>query len=108
MVEESDGEISLTVSGVNKGVAVPYLLDAYGNDGIFDAFTDALYIPPDYSGKNTHTYIDDVAKGVMTDYNGVQADFEELSGVHLEKADYSLSMSVAYLDYIRGVRTIER
>lgn len=108
MVEESDGEISLTVSGVNKGVAVPYLLDAYGNDGIFDAFTDALYIPPYYSGKNTHTYIDDVAKGVMTDYNGVQADFEELSGVHLEKADYSLSMSVAYLDYIRGVRTIER
>lgn len=108
LVEESDGDIALTVSGVNKGVAVPYLVDKYGKDGIFEAFTDTLYIPPDYSGKNTHTYIDDVVSGVLTDYNGIEADFEELSGVHLEKADYSLSISVAYLDYIRGVRTIER
>lgn len=108
MVEESDGEISMTVSGVNKAVAVPYLLETYGKDGIFDAFTDDMYIPPDYSGKNTHTYIDDVVKGFLTDYNGVTMEFEELSGVHLEKADYSLSMAVAYLDYIRGVRVIEK
>ena len=108
MVEESDGEISMTVSGVNKAVAVPYLLETYGKDGVFDAFTDDMYIPPDYSGKNTHTYIDDVVKGFLTDYNGVTLEFEELSGVHLEKADYSLSMAVAYLDYIRGVRVIEK
>lgn len=108
MVEEADGEISMTVSGVNKAVAIPYLLDRYGKEGIFEAFSDDLYIPPDYSGKNTHTYIDDVVKGIMTDYNGVMLEFEELSGVHLEKADYSLSMAIAYLDYIRGVRVIER
>ena len=108
MVEESNGEVSLTVSGVNKAVAIPFLLDQYGKDGIFDAFTDQLYIPPEYTGKNTHTYIDDIVKGTMVDYNGVSADFEELSGVHLEQADYSLSMSIAYLDYIKGVRTIER
>ena len=108
MVEESDGEVSMTVSGVNKAVAIPYLLETYGKDGIFDAFTDDMYIPPDYSGKNTHTYIDDVVKGFLTDYNGVTLEFEELSGVHLEKADYSLSMAVAYLDYIRGVRVIEK
>ena len=108
LVEESDGEISMTVSGVNKAVAVPYLLEKYGSDGIFEAFTDTLYIPPDYTGKNTHTYIDDVVKGILVDYNGVQADFEELSGVHLEKAEYSLSMAVAYIDYIRGLRTIEK
>lgn len=108
MVEESDGHVSMTVSGVNKAVAVPYLLDQYGTDGIFEAFCDDLYIPPDYSGKNTHTYIDDVVQGIIVDYNGVQEDFTELSGVHLEKADYSLSMAASYLDYIRGVRVIEK
>lgn len=108
MVEESNGDISMTVSGVNKNVAVPYLIDTYGKEGIFAAFDDSLLIPPDYTGKNTHTYIDDIQKGILIDYNGVECDFEELSGVHLEKAEYSLSMSIAYLDYIRGVRTIER
>lgn len=108
MVEGSDGEVSMTVSGVNKNVAVPYLLETYGRDGIFEAFEDSLMIPADYTGKNTHTYIDDVMRGLLTDYNGVQCEFEELSGVHLEQAEYCLSMSVAYLNYIRGVRTIER
>lgn len=108
MVEEQNGDISITVSGVNKNVAVPYLIETYGKDKMFQAFDDSLYIPPDYTGKNTHTYIDDVVKGTLIDYNGIECEFEELSGVHLEKAEYSLSMSSAYLDYIRGVRTIER
>lgn len=108
MVEEADGEVSMTVSGVNKAFAIPYLLEQYGNDGIFEAFTDNLYIPPDYSGKNTHTYIDDIVKGFLTDYNGVTFEFEELSGVHLEKAEYRMSISAQYIDYIRGVRVIEK
>lgn len=105
---EQDGKISLTVSGVNKKVAVPYLLEKYGPDGIFEAFGDDLYIPPDYTGKNTHTYIDDEMQGVLTDYMGTMQEFHELSGTHLEKADYSLSMAVAYLDYLLGVRMVER
>lgn len=105
---EHNGEISLTVSGVNKKIAIPYLLEKYGPDGIFEAFGDSLYIPPDYTGKNTHTYIDDEMQGILTDYTGRTLEFHELSGTHLEKADYSLSMAVAYLDYLLGVRVIER
>lgn len=100
------GQINLTVSGLNKKVCVPYLIDKYG-DGVFDAFNNDLYIPPEYTGKNTHTYIDERRTGVISDYLGNPAPYDELSGVHLEKADYSLSISREYLDYILSVEEIE-
>lgn len=100
------GKYNLTVSGLNKKVCVPYLLNKYG-DNIFDAFTNDLYIPPKYTGKNTHTYIDERRTGVITDYLGTPAPYDELSGVHLEKSDYSLSISREYLDYILSVEEIE-
>ena len=105
---EKDGHIEITVSGVHKKMAAKYLLDTYGMDGAFDAFDDNLTIPADDTGKNTHTYVDDVTQGIFTDYLGNEGEFIEQSCVHLEKAEYSLSMSVAYLNYLKGVRTIER
>ncbi len=105
---ELNGKISMTVSGVNKKFAVPYLLKMYGVDGIFEAFDNYLKIPPEYTGKNTHTYIDDERQGILVDYTGISLEFHELSGTHLEAADYSLSMTEAYLNYLKGLRTIER
>lgn len=105
---EKDDKISFTVSGVNKAYAIPYLINTYGKDGIFQAFDNMLWIPPQYTGKNTHTYIDEERKGILVDYTGVPLEFNELSGTHLEEADYSLSMTETYLNYIKGVRTIER
>lgn len=104
---EKDGKISITVSGVNKKVAVPYLIGKYGKK-IFDKFTDDLYIPPEFTGKMTHTYIDGAVRGYVVDYLGNEAEYEELSSVHLENADYSLSMSEAYVDYIMGVRELSK
>lgn len=101
------GKVSLTVSGLNKQVCVPYLLNKYGEEGIFNAFTDDLYIPGGYTGKNTHTYIDDERTGVIVDYTGKPGEYRELSGVHLEEADYSLSLSREYVNYIMSIDTIE-
>lgn len=97
-------DFSLTVSGVNKKSAIPYLFDKYGADGIFEAFTNYLTIPPTATGKNIHTYIDYDIHGLMTDYTGRTAEYHELTGVHLEPTGYSLSLSVMYLDYLRGIR----
>lgn len=105
---EKDDSISLTVAGINKTAAIPYLLEKYGHDGIFEAFTDTLYVPAGNTGKNTHTYIDDEMEGTVTDYMGTVCPFHELSCVHLEESDYSLSMAITYLRYIMGVRTVER
>lgn len=112
MVEEKNAlqvggksyNFSLTVSGVNKKSAIPYLLEQYGEAGIFEAFTNYLDIPPTATGKNIHTYIDYEIAGAITDYMGNTADYLELSGVHLEPTGYSLSLSVMYINYLRGIK----
>lgn len=100
---EKDGEINITVAGVNKHTAVPYLLKTYGKD-IFTAFDNNLYIPAGACGKKLHTYIDYPIRGCITDYQGINANYSEQSGVHLEETDYSLNMGVAYMKYINGIR----
>ena len=105
--EKKRGTFNLTVSGLNKKTCVPYLLNKYGEHGIFSAFNNELYIPPDFTGKNTHTYIDEPRSGTVTDYLGVPSEYNERSGVHIEKSDYSLKISREYLDYLLNIETIE-
>lgn len=92
----SDHEIHLTVAGVNKHIAVPYLVKTYGKYGIFKAFADGLQIPAEYTGKLTHYYIDSARDGVITDYKGGRYEYHILSGVYLEPAEYNLSISEEY------------
>lgn len=106
MVEE-DGVISMTVSGVNKKKALPYLVDKYG-DKIFEAFEDDLFVPAPYSGKMTHTYIDTERHGILVDWNGVSCEYQEFSAVHLENADYKMSLAENYLEYLKGVQQHEK
>ena len=101
---EQDGKINITVAGVNKKTAVPYLVKTYG-DKIFDAFTNDLTIPKEYTGKMTHTYIDEKRTGTITDYLGNTNTYDEYSCVHLENAEYSLSLSRAYIDFLKGYET---
>lgn len=112
MVQERDAlkvdgqsyNYSLTVSGVNKKHAIPYLYGKYGDDGIFDAFTNYLQIPPQATGKNIQTYIDYEITGTLTDYTGMAGQYNERTGVHLEPTGYSLSLSVMYLNYLCGIK----
>lgn len=104
MVENSNGDISITVSGLNKKVVVPYLLDKYGRENIFNEFKNELKIPAEYTGKMTHTYIDYEISGSLTDYQGNTAYYDEKSSVHLENASYSMSLSDIYINYLMGIR----
>lgn len=103
----SDYSLSITVAGVNKKYAVPYLIKKYGKYGAFKAFTNDLYIPPDYTGKNTHTYIDDKKTKIITDYFGVSEEVTEYSYIHLAKCDFTLSLSQDYIYYLLGVQKKE-
>lgn len=100
---EIDNKINLTVSGLNKGVAVPYMLEKYG-DKIFERFDDNLYIPENYTGKNCHTYIDEETSGVIEDYQGNIDNYYEKSSMHIGKTDYSLSLTDNFIKYLRGVQ----
>ena len=105
MVEE-DGKINITVSGVNKKFAVPYLIETY-KDKVFENFNDGLEIPPQYTGKNIHTYIDEERQGIIKDYLGVPYEYHELSGVHLEETSYNLSLTSKYVNYILGIKEMK-
>lgn len=102
-----DNKILLTVSGLNKKIATPWLIDKYGTDGCFEAFDNKLFVPKEYTGTNTHTYIDNTKEGIVTDYLGVPYHYKELSGVHIEKSEYTMSLSKEYIDYLDGMEEIE-
>lgn len=106
MVKDKKG-YSLTVSGVNKKMAIPYLYEKYG-DSIMDEFKDGLIIPPEYTGKNIHTYIDEPTHGIITDYLGNSIEYYEKSSIHLEESGYELSLSKEFTDYLKGVKLIQR
>lgn len=102
MTEKND-KVSITVSGLNKKIAVPYLLKKY-SENIFKEFTNELYIPAKFTGKSTHTYIDYIQEGELTDYLGNTAHFKELSSIHLEEADYNLSLAEVYVKFLLGIK----
>ena len=98
-----DGELSITVSGVNKKTAIPWLLEKCGPDGAFEAFEEGLIIPEAATGKLTHYYIDKPYEGDIVDYNGMHYHYYTPSGVYLEKTSYSFDISIEYINFLKGV-----
>lgn len=111
---ETNGELSITIAGVNKKAGAEYLKYTYKTtDEIFNAFTEELYFPPHYdkdgidcngSGKLCHTYIDDSMIGDLIDYRGVKGHYNEASGVHMENTDYTLNLDVIFKKLLQGIK----
>ena len=112
MYEDENG-FHLTCSGASKK-AIFYLCDGMycdikshkPNFDVFEKFANNLQIPASKTGKNIHTYIDNEMSGYITDYLGNTSSYHELSGVHLEPAEYNLSLSKNYLTYLSGVQQL--
>lgn len=111
MVEDyTTHEISLTISGLNKKKAIPYLLETYGRDKIFEVFRDDefhidnMFIPKGKSGRTISTYIDDETSGEVVDYLGNVGTYHELSSVHIAEGTYTLSLSKDYIKFLFGIR----
>lgn len=104
MVRYANGKESLTISGLNKKTAIPYL---QSKGDIFEQFKEDMFIPKGFTGKNVHTYIDEERSGVVTDYLGNQYKYHELSCVHLEESEYTLSLARDYVDYLFSIKMLE-
>lgn len=89
-----DGKYELTCAGLNKK-AIDYIVE----NGGFDFFSDDMTIPPEETGKLTHTYIDDAYTIKIKDYQGNISTISEDSYIHLEKAPFSLSLSENVRNY---------
>ena len=107
--ENRDGSLNLTVSGLNKKYAVPWLLKDNNNDYdiIFEKFGEGLYIPAGHTGKMTLTYIDKEIVGTLVDYQGNESTFHELSAIHMEPQSYFMSLVGDYIKYLKGIQYIE-
>lgn len=90
----------LTVAGTNKAKSCDYLVST-GNP--FDAFDNKLKIPREHTGKNLLTYFDSECSGYVIDYLGQPYEYHELSFIHMESAEYSLSLSDSFIKYLKGV-----
>lgn len=100
-VEYPDGTHSLTIAGVNKKVAVPYV-EAHEKD-FFDCMKFGYVFNAEACGKNLHTYIDEERHGVMIDYMGNACEFASPSSVHLEETTYEMSTTDDYEKLLKGV-----
>ena len=98
MCEKEDGTFHLTVAGLSKS-AVKYITEL-NKDDPFASFAVGLHIPGEETGKNTHTYCDEEARGVVTDYLGEKYEYFERSFVHLEVATYDLSLSEEFTVFL--------
>ena len=107
LVQKGD-KIEFTVAGVNKKAIKEYMLETYGLDGVFDAFTRSLDIPAGRTGKLTHTYIDREWQGEVVDYLGEKFPYFEKSSIHLEPAPFKISMLDAFWDYMCGIKQKEK
>ena len=111
---EANGEISITIAGVNKKAGVRYLKHTYGdNTNVFNAFVEDLHFPPEYdrngivdngSGKLCHTYIDEYMEGEIIDYMGNKYIYNEQSGVHMENTDYTLGLEATFKKLLLGIK----
>ena len=70
----------------------------------FNNFTNEMYIPSERTSKNTHTYIDEEQTYFVTDYKGNTKEVTSMSGVHLEKADFTLSIGKRYAEFLRNLK----
>lgn len=97
---EKDGEIhhSLTIAGVNKKKAIPFI-EKHEKDFFDFMHFDYLFVE-ECCGKNLHTYIDEEKSGTLIDYLGNVAEFDELSGVHLMSTTYRMTASDDYLNLL--------
>jgi len=106
LVRYDNGELALTVAGLSKKNGIEYMKRVCNNDyeKVFDMFNDELYIPADETGKNTHTYIDEEMRIQSIDYQGNVEDIYIPSCIHLDKCEFTLSISKQYGKFLKDFR----
>lgn len=94
---EKDGEFKITVAGLSKKAA-SYIKEIGG----MEAFVDGLTVPAEKSGRLTHTYSEETAHNLITDYLGNTCEMEQHGFIHLEPSPYVLTVSDDYTRFVQS------
>lgn len=97
-------EYTSTIAGSNKKKTAEYLSK---QSDPFASFCIGLVIPPEASGRLVATYFDEPIDGIATDHNGLQAPFNELSGVCLTASAFNMMMSDLFIMYLRTEKHVD-
>lgn len=95
-VVEKGGEFKITVAGLSKKAA-SYIKEIGG----MDAFVDGLTVPTEKSGRLTHTYSEETAHNLITDYLGNTCEMKQVGFIHLEPSPYVLTVSDDYTRFVQ-------
>lgn len=95
---EKDGEFKITVAGLSKKAA-SYIKEIGG----MEAFVDGMTVPAEKSGRLTHTYSEETARNLITDYMGNTYRMEQHGFIHLEPSPYVLTVSDDYTRFVQRV-----
>ena len=108
-IEKETGDLNLTVSGLNKEWAVPWLLENYNYDPgeIFEAFGLGFEVPPGHTGKMTLTYIDDFRAGAVRDYLGNMGTYVAPTSIHMEAQGYRMGILDDYIKFLKGIQEVQ-
>ena len=87
------------MAGMEKGSFLNYC-EANHLDP-FEAFTDKLYLNPEFSNKITTGYTDDAFEFVLTDKDGVKGRIREESCCALFPIPFTMKMDPEFLALIR-------
>ena len=93
-----DDQFKITVAGLSKGAA--FYIEEIGG---MEAFVDGLTVPAEKSGRLTHTFSEETAHNLITDYLGNTCEMKQVGFIHLEPSPYVLTVSD---DYTRFVQTV--
>lgn len=100
-----DGNLELTCAGIPKKSGIEYMKKQGKTiDDVFNYFNDEMYIPSEYTGKNTHLYIDEAKTMMVTDYLGNTMEVHSESGIYLYGSDFTLSISEKYSQFIKMIQ----
>lgn len=91
----------ITVAGLGKKQGGQYIAS---QSDPYEFFNNNMFIPAEHTGKLIHTYIDDTMEGEATDYQGRRFTYSERSGIHLSPCEFSLSLTEAFLQLLRGIQ----
>lgn len=102
----SGNDYKLTAAGVNKESACFYIkkISFTKGENPLKYFNKDLYIPPEYTGKNILTYINDERIGTSKDYFGDEYSYDVKSCIHMEATDYNFSMTADFINFVLGVK----
>ena len=90
-------KIHTTVAGLSKK-QFPTFLETTSDP--YDTFDVDLTVPKEYTGKLTHTYIDDKHIMLITDYQGHVSKIKTHGMVHLEPQEYHMGMADSYARFL--------